>query len=160
MLLLDVDAAAAMPRTAVGMSRRPYRRPAPVLVDKPIPPPPHLSPPSDGVLLPIVHDLIRPYVEAAQRHGPLPPVRSEEWYDADPEVQLASLLVLGAAWLVSDPHRVIRNALKQVSTDIHSGRPRGYWARSADEPSFEELQRRRGVERGPDGQWRAARRAS
>lgn len=91
----------------------PPERHAPVQV-------PPLSPPHDGLLLPAVHALVEPYAAAARHgYGPLPNVRSAEFLDAPAAVQLAALLVLAEAWVVGDPHQVVRAMLKQVSRDVH-----------------------------------------
>lgn len=85
------------------------------------PPYPETTPPHDALLLPAVYDLIEPYIAAARAHGPTPPARSDEWLDAHPDQQLATLLTLGVAWLISDPHLTVRALLKQASTAVHHG---------------------------------------
>ncbi len=58
---------------------------------------------------------------------------------------------------MNEARREWRRTMREVSHQIHGGRV-GYWARQAGEPSFEELQRRRGVETGRDGRPRGVRR--
>lgn len=98
----------------------PQHRVVPVDADL-TPPYRETTPPHDALLLPAVWDLIAPHVEQAREHGPTPPIRSDEWLDAHPDVQLASLLTLGVAYLISDPHLTVRALLKHASTAVHTG---------------------------------------
>lgn len=68
-------------------------------------------------------EFIAPIVDAARRvhGGPLPSMRTTEFLDAQPVVKLACLLVLAEAWLVADPHQVIRAQLREASDDVHNG---------------------------------------
>lgn len=91
------------------------------------------------------HDAIAPLIADARAEwdGRFPPIRSEEWLDAPDSVKVATLLTCGLAWLVADPHRVVRGALKQVSDDIHGGNVE-FWRRTAAEGiPYRELERRR-----------------
>lgn len=101
--------------------------------------------PSDSFVIPAVAELIAPHIaQARAEYGePLPSIRSEAWLHAPDSVKLATLLTCGVAYLVADPHRVVRNALKQVALDIHGAVPRGYWATIAGRPPHEEIQRLR-----------------
>lgn len=94
------------------------------------PPPPPLTPPFDGLLIPAIHELVDQFVQAARdiTGGPLPRLRSEEFLDAEPAVQLAVLLVAGSSYAVTDPHQTVRALLRNVSHDIHGG-DRLHWRR-------------------------------
>lgn len=74
--------------------------------------------PNDAEVLAAVHGLVAPHVLAAEQRGGLPPVRSDDWLNAPPAVQLAALLVLAEAWLVANPEQVIRSRLRAASDDI------------------------------------------
>lgn len=106
---------------------------------------PPQSPPHDAVLVPVVHALVDEWVQAARMFGPLPPLRSEAFLDAQPAQQIAALLVIAEAWLIADPHRVIRNVHKQVSDDIHGGESRRWHDWAVNHVPHTELQRRRAV---------------
>lgn len=92
-----------------------------------LPPPPDTSPPHDGLLLPLVHDLTRPYIDAGLAHGPLPRLRSDEWLDAHPDQQLAHVLICGIAAIVHHPHQTVAALLKGAAADI---------APLVDDPSY------------------------
>lgn len=88
----------------------------------PIPPP--CSPPFDALLIPAVHDLVDEFVQAAREvtgGAALPRLRSEEFLDAEPAVQLAVLLIAAEASVIADPHMVVRALQRQVGHDIHGG---------------------------------------
>ncbi|WP_158228039.1 hypothetical protein [Pseudonocardia sp. MH-G8] len=60
---------------------------------------------------------------------------------------------------VADARRAAHRALREVALDVHSAHTAAEWRQWAEtRVSFAELQRRRGVETGPDGRPRAARR--
>jgi hypothetical protein len=100
-------------------------------------------------------EVIAPYIDAARQEwtGPFPHVRSDEWVDAPRTVQIATLLTLGVAWIVADPHRVVAGAFKQAALDVHGAVPKGYWAQQAARPTHEELQRRRYPPDGDPATW-------
>lgn len=111
---------------------------------------------ADEELIPVVWAAIDPVVRAAiEAHGRLPRLRAAEFANAPVLVQRAVLLV-GGSWLVfGDP---TRHLLKQVSLDVHGGDTGNWHDWAANHVPFDELQRRRGVEIGPDGCPRGVRR--
>jgi hypothetical protein len=94
----------------------------------------------DELLVPLLYGLLRRHVdEVHESYGPrLPRLRSEEFYTAPEHVQVAVLLVLGSAWLFGTPGNV---QLKDASRDVRGTEP----AFSRGQPSFDELQHRRGL---------------
>ena len=77
---------------------------------------------AEGELLAAVHALVDPIVAATQREcGPLPSMKSDEFLLASRRVRVATLLVVAEAYLVEDPHQVIRAALRSASGDVHGG---------------------------------------
>ena len=106
---------------------------------------PPQSPPNDALLIPVVHALVDGVVQVARQIGPLPPIRSEAFLAAEPAQQIAALLVAAEAWLIADPHRVIRSVLKQASDDIHGGESARWRDWAVNRVPFAELQRRRAV---------------
>ncbi|OLS99367.1 hypothetical protein BJF90_39340 [Pseudonocardia sp. CNS-004] len=78
--------------------------------------------------------------------------------EVDPEHEL--LVAARLALDIAAARRVERRALREAALDVHAARTPAQWRRWAQHHApFEELQRRRGEERGPDGQWRAIDRA-
>jgi hypothetical protein len=74
--------------------------------------------------------------------------------ETDPHHEL--LIAARLALDIADARRAHRRALREASREVHAARSRGQWRRWAQEHvPFEELQRRRGHERGPDYRWRA-----
>lgn len=77
---------------------------------------------AEGELLAAVYSTVHPVVTAAQEaYGRLPSLKTEEFLDADPFARIAALLVLAEAYVVCDPHQVIRERLRAVSSDVHGG---------------------------------------
>jgi hypothetical protein len=75
--------------------------------------------------------------------------------ETDPHHEL--LIAARLALTVADARRADRRALRESALEVHAGRTPGQWRRWAERHvPFEELQRRRGLERGPDHQWRTA----
>jgi len=106
---------------------------------------PAAFPADEAILLPLVHTLVTERLRVARLHGPIPPIRSQDYLSAHPDQQTAALLVCGAAWLISDPHRTHRALLRQVSDDVHGGDTR-FWRRvAANHVPYTELVRRRAV---------------
>lgn len=83
-----------------------------------LPPPPDTSPPHDGLLLPLIHELTQPYIDAGLAHGPMPRLRTDEWLDAHPDQQLAHVLICGIAAIVHHPHQTVAALLKTVASDV------------------------------------------
>lgn len=106
---------------------------------------PESTPWSDATVLPAAYEVAIPYVLAALREygKQLPPVRSEEWLDAPDSVKVATILAAGCAWLVTDPHRTVRNLLKEASDDVHGGDAERWRRTAAEHVPFDELQARR-----------------
>jgi hypothetical protein len=76
-----------------------------------------------------VHALVELAVRRAlEQFGPLPELRSPAFLAADPLAQSAVLLVLGEAWLVSDPHelaeRIVAERRNAASKDVHAADPK------------------------------------
>lgn len=111
---------------------------------------PDSTPGSDAVLLPAVHAITQPLIDAARQHGPLPAVRSQAFLDAPRDVQVAALLVVATAYLVADPHRTIRHVLLGASDDIRAAWPAGIADRWLP---HEDAQRRRYPPHGDPQQW-------
>jgi hypothetical protein len=77
--------------------------------------------------------------------GPdVPKLSDPAWLTAPPAAKIASLLVLAEAYLVTDPHLIAAEMIKDVSVAISSSRT---WS-AASLPSHAELVRRR-AEPGP-----------
>lgn len=99
----------------------------------------------DSWVLIAAADAIAPHIAAARDEwdGRLPRIRSEEWLAAPDSVKVATLLTCGIAYFIADPHRVVRDALKQISNDLR-GDAREGWRRAADSHvPHEEMTRRR-----------------
>lgn len=77
-----------------------------------------LSPPHDGLLVPLLYDLTKPYIDAGLAHGTMPRLRSDEWLDAHPEQQIAHLLLCGISVAISPPHQTVAALLKSASRDV------------------------------------------
>ncbi|MGH3588938.1 MAG: hypothetical protein ACRDQ0_21740, partial [Pseudonocardia sp.] len=59
---------------------------------------------------------------------------------------------------IADTRRANHRALREAALDVHAALTPSQWRRWAQHHvPIEELQRRRGEERGPDGSWRAIR---
>jgi hypothetical protein len=94
---------------------------------------------ADEILVSLVADLLGRHVKTVRdEYGPLPRLRSAEFVDAPEHVQLAVLILGGTSWLWGPPgSAVLRDAAHDVrGTDRHFSRLR---------PSFDKLQRRRGL---------------
>lgn len=73
--------------------------------------------------------------------GPdVPALSDPAWRTAPPAAKIASLLVLGEAYLVTDPHLIAAQMIKDASVAISSS---GNWSVAASLPSHAELVRRR-----------------
>jgi len=87
------------------------------------------------------HAAASPFIAAArEKYGEGPPMTVDEWVHAPVDVQLASLLTLALAWLVTDPVGTHRAAMSAASSDVAGAYD---WTRQAGEPSHAELARRR-----------------
>lgn len=72
--------------------------------------------------------------------------------ETDPHHEL--LIAARLALDIADARRADRRALRETALAVHAAQSRGQWRRWAQQRvPFEELQRRRGLERGPDRQW-------
>lgn len=89
-----------------------------------------------------VHRIVHQVVGLARsERGGVPAVGTQPWWGASPISQIAGLLVLAEAWLITDPDRIAREQLKAMSSDLAGARN---WAKAARRPSHRELLRRRG----------------
>jgi hypothetical protein len=90
---------------------------------------------AEGELLAAVHALVDPIVAAARHdYGPLPSMKTTEFLRADKRVRVATLLVVAEAYLASDPHQVIRAALRSAADDVHGGETTRWRAAAAATP--------------------------
>jgi hypothetical protein len=90
---------------------------------------------AENELLAAVHALVNPLVEAARRaYGPLPSLKTSEFLQADENVRVATLLVVAEAYLLADPHQVIRAALRSAAEDVHGGDTRRWRVAAAATP--------------------------
>lgn len=102
--------------------------------------------PADDVdLLAEVHRIISTAVHQA---GSVPALGSPAWWTCGPSARLAGLLVLAEAWLVTDPHRVAAEMVKDASVAISTGLDWRSAAHTAAYESHAVLVRRR-AEPGP-----------
>jgi len=101
---------------------------------------------SDLELIREVHRLVDQFVRAVEdRHGPIPSLSAAGWWTAPPIARLATVLVLGEAWIVHDPDRAAAERLRQLSWDLSAAYD---WTAASRRPSHAELERRR-AEPGP-----------
>jgi hypothetical protein len=110
----------------------------------------------DELLVPVIAGLLHRHLEEVREtYGArLPRLRSPEFLAAPTDAQTAVLVFLGSTWMWGMPGLAV---LKEASLDVHGAVPRGYWVRAAAQPSFSELQRRRGLLYDPQSQrWTAA----
>jgi hypothetical protein len=92
-------------------------------------------------LLAEVHRLVHPVVRAVRaERGGVAGVGTTAWWSSSPEARIAAILVLGEAWLITDPDRIARERLKAMSADLSAARS---WRDAARLPSYSELQQRR-----------------
>ncbi|MDQ3275930.1 MAG: hypothetical protein M3Q39_13115, partial [Actinomycetota bacterium] len=95
----------------------------------------------DPELLAEVHRLVDRFVDASRRHGStLPAIGTRSWWEAPDFVRLASLLVLGEAWLAHDPERAVRERFKALTCDLSAGHD---WTAASRRPSWATLAARR-----------------
>lgn len=79
--------------------------------------------------------------------------------ETDPHHDL--LIAARLALDIADARRANRHALREAALQVHTARTPAQWRRWAQHHvPFEDLQRRRGLERGPDDRWRASTRAT
>jgi len=95
----------------------------------------------DPELLAEVGRVVAPAIAAARReHGQLAGVATEQWWAASDDVKLAGILVLGMAWCLHDPDRVVRERLREMSWDMSAGLD---WAAASRRPTPDTLRSRR-----------------
>jgi hypothetical protein len=90
-----------------------------------------------------VHRVVTRVIE--QAGGSVPPAGSDRWRTAPDPAKVASLLVLAEAYLVSDPHQIAAEMIKEASVAVSSS---GRWSAASARPSHAEVMRRR-AEPGP-----------
>ncbi len=74
--------------------------------------------------------------------------------DPDHAIVVAARLALE----IGDAQRVAHRALRDAALDVHGALNPAEWRRWAEQRiPFDQLQSRRGFERGPDGHWRMTR---
>lgn len=97
--------------------------------------------PSQVETLEAVHDLLAELVAPVRAQGPLPSLDSQEFLDAPRHVKAAVMLVLGAAYLLENPHAERARGLRDASHDVAGAAVwRGYAERHMP---HEELRRQR-----------------
>lgn len=93
----------------------------------------------DLLVLAEVRRVVAKAVELAGGSG-TPALSDSAWRTAPPAAKIASLLVLAEAYLVTDPHLIAAQMIKDASVAISSS---GNWSVAASLPSHAELVRRR-----------------
>lgn len=92
----------------------------------------HIEPdpsPTEEELRAEVHRLVEEVVTAARsEHGHIPGVQHPDWWSAPRSARLAAILVLGEAYLITDPHQIAAEQLRGVSRAISGGLD---WSRAA-----------------------------
>jgi hypothetical protein len=90
-----------------------------------------------------VHRLVTKVIKLAG--GSVPAAGSPQWWSAEPMARVAGLLVVAEAHLVSNPHQIAAEMIKDMSVSVSSSRR---WPAASALPSHAELVRRR-AEPGP-----------
>lgn len=76
----------------------------------------------DAELRAAVHQLVDQAVQRARRrHGAVPAVQTEAWWDAPPDVQRAALLVLAEDWMLRSPDELAADQLKAAAVALSTG---------------------------------------